>query len=210
MSVLVKEVQKLNKRIENINTERTRVETKSQMLKEQILTEIAEYEKQFGVNLSGKKFSDIKKLVSEEAKKVSEEVSKEYKLKESVVSCIESGDISGANKLLGIKEEVEETKELPDNKVTESDENGFSDESFSTDFEVKENSSTSEEENIDNTLASSEEDDFELESSDILNDMEDESEKEVKKETSTAEISIDIEEDEDPFGFGEMLNGGKF
>lgn len=204
-TVTVKDVQRLNKRIEDINTERTRVETRTQMLKDQILKDIKEYKKQFGVDLSASSFSEIKRLVAEESKAVSEAVEKEYKLKEQVVECIESGDIDGANRLLGVVvdepepegvdeavEEASEAKELSvDMGSLEEDEDPF----FSEDLgeaeqEINLGNSESEESSQSATIPA-----------DLMGSMEDEED---------VVVEDDDEEEDDPFGFGSMLNGGKF
>ena len=204
-TVTVKDVQRLNKRIEDINTERTRVETRTQMLKDQILKDIKEYKKQFGVDLSASSFSEIKRLVAEESKAVSEAVEKEYKLKEQVVECIESGDIDGANRLLGVVvdepepegvdeavEEASEAKELSvDMSSLEEDEDPF----FSEDLgeaeqEINLGKSESEESSQSATIPA-----------DLMGSMEDEED---------VVVEDDDEEEDDPFGFGSMLNGGKF
>lgn len=202
-TVTVKDVQRLNKRIEDINTERTRVETRTQMLKDQILKDIKEYKKQFGVDLSASSFSEIKRLVAEESKAVSDAVEKEYKLKEQVVECIESGDIDGANRLLGVvvdepepesvEEGVEEASEAEELSVDmgslEEDEDPF----FSEDLgeaeqEIDLGESESEEGNRSATIPA-----------DLMGSMEDDE-----------DIVVEDEEEDDPFGFGSMLNGGKF
>ena len=204
-TVTVKDVQRLNKRIEDINTERTRVETRTQMLKDQILKDIKEYKKQFGVDLSASSFSEIKKLVAEESKAVSEAVEKEYKLKEQVVECIESGDIDGANRLLGVvvdepepegvEEEVKEASEAEELSVDmgslEEDEDPF----FSEDLggakqEIDLGESKIEESSQSATIPA-----------DLMGSMEDEED---------VVVEDDEEEEDDPFGFGSMLNGGKF
>lgn len=202
-TVTVKDVQRLNKRIEDINTERTRVETRTQMLKDQILKDIKEYKKQFGVDLSASSFSEIKRLVAEESKAVSEAVEKEYKLKEQVVECIESGDIDGANRLLGVvvdepepesvKEEVEEASEAEELSVDmgslEEDEDPFFSEDLSEgEQEIDLGESESEDGNRSATIPA-----------DLMGSMEDDE-----------DIVVEDEEEDDPFGFGSMLNGGKF
>lgn len=200
-TVTVKDVQRLNKRIEDINTERTRVETRTQMLKDQILKDIKEYKKQFGVDLSASSFSEIKRLVAEESKAVSEAVEKEYKLKEQVVECIESGDIDGANRLLGVvvdepepesvEEEVEEASETEELSVDSGSLEWDEDQFFSEDLgEAKQkiDLGESEEGNRSATIPA-----------DLMGSMEDDE-----------DIVVEDEEEDDPFGFGSMLNGGKF
>lgn len=210
-TVTVKDVQRLNKRIEDINTERTRVETRTQMLKDQILKDIQEYKRQFDVDLSAKSFSEIKKLVAEEAKRVSDAVTEEYNLKEQVVSCIESGDIDGANRLLGVvTEPVEEEKE----EVTEETTEGVAVvEEIDLDFGSR--GSMGEDDFFSDGEEGSTIENLEPESKSIPGDafegfgeVEDE---EDSEEDSKENFGFDDgDEEDDPFGFGSMLNGGKF
>lgn len=116
--VTVESIKALNKRIESINTTRTRTETKIDMLKKDLAEKLADYKKKYGVDLEGKSFKETVKLINSEAKSTADAVQKEYELKEQVVECIESGDIKKASELLGIKteeesevEEVEEAEE---------------------------------------------------------------------------------------------------
>ena len=209
-TVSVKDVQSLNKRIEKINTEKTRVETRSQMLKDQILTDIKAYKDKFGVDLYANSFAEIKKLISAEAKKVASEVSEEYELKEKVVGCIERGDIDEANKLLGITEESPEEQE----EQVEEEETY---ESLNTD-DIEEEEDTKKEEDFKlNTVEGSMESASYNSNEDLV--MEDDSTEDLddeKEETvGDFDMSVDDDEDEDdddddPFGFGEMLSGGKF
>lgn len=204
-TVTVKDVQRLNKRIEDINTERTRVETRTQMLKDQILKDIKEYKKQFGVDLSASSFSEIKRLVAEESKAVSEAVEKEYRLKEQVVECIESGDIDGANRLLGVvvdesepesvEEDVTEVSEVEElyvdmGSLEEDEDPFFSEDLGEAEQEIDLGESESEEGSQSATIPA-----------DLMGSMEEEED---------VVVEDDDEEEDDPFGFGSMLNGGKF
>lgn len=208
-TVSVKDVQSLNKRIEKINTEKTRVETRSQMLKDQILTDIKAYKDKFGVDLHANSFAEIKKLISAEAKKVASEVSEEYELKEKVVGCIERGDIDEANKLLGITEESPEEQE----EQVEEEETY---ESLNTN-DIEEEEDTKKEDSKLNIVEGSRESASYNSNEDLV--MEDDSTEDLddeKEETvGDFDMSVDDDEDEDdddndPFGFGEMLSGGKF
>lgn len=203
-TVSVKDVQSLNKRIEKINTEKTRVETRSQMLKDQILTDIKAYKDKFGVDLHANSFAEIKKLISAEAKKVASEVSEEYELKEKVVGCIERGDIDEANKLLGITEESPEEQE----EQVEEEETY---ESLNTDdIEEEEDFKLNTVEGSMESASYNSNEDLVMED-DSTEDLDDEKEETV----GDFDMSVDDDEDEDdddndPFGFGEMLSGGKF
>lgn len=112
---MVQEVQSLNKKIENINVQRTKAEAKVDMLKKQLLSEISAYKAAYGVDLSDKNFAKLSGKVKAELSMVSETIKSEYELKEKVVTAIEGGDYDEAYRLLGIKpegsEEVESTEE---------------------------------------------------------------------------------------------------
>lgn len=194
-SVSVKDVQVLNKRIESINQERTKVETRSQMLREQINKDIASYMEQFGVDLSASTFSEISKLIKDEARKVASEVSAEYELKEKVVRCIESGDIDGANMLLGIKEEVEEVPNIEETAEVK-------------EVEEEDDSLTIEDEP--EVVEEVSKDDMDLSVDDVDTGMT--SAESAVKSMGMEMVMEDDEDDDDvdPFGFGEMLSGGKF
>lgn len=109
--VSVKELEKLNRRIENINKEYTKKKTQQDMLKERLSKEIAAYKKEYNVSLEGKSIAETKKKIIAEHKKLVSEVESEYSLKLQVVQAIEEGDYDEAAKLLGIEPEVEEVEE---------------------------------------------------------------------------------------------------
>lgn len=227
-TVTVKDVQKLNKRIEEINTERTRVETRTQMLRDQVWKDIEAYEKQFGVSLKAKNFSEVKKLVAQEAKKVADAVEEEYRLKEKVVGCIESGDIDEANRLLGIVVESEETdseEDLVEEETAPDGENDMDemDSFFSTsteeEVEVAGGNESGEEEDTD-TVSDSGFDVSKLGSvshteepvthsipGDMFAGFEDD---EPEEGNDSVVEDLEDEDEDDPFGFGSMLSGGKF
>lgn len=203
-SVSVKDVQSLNKRIEKINTEKTRVETRSQMLKDQILSDIKAYKDKFGVDLGAESFSEIKKLIAKEAKKVASEVSDEYELKEKVVSCIEQGDIDGANKLLGIVDTTEDASEEPLEKEDVEVEDEEEIKSAEEDFEL-------------DTMEpiSSKNNDLVIEEDDSMDMSSDTGDLDMSSDTGVFDMSVDDDDEDeddedDPFGFGDMLSGGKF
>ena len=109
--VSVKELEKLNRRIENINKEYTKKKTQQDMLKERLSKEIAAYKKEYNVSLEGRSIAETKKKIIAEHKKLVSEVESEYSLKLQVVQAIEEGDYDEAAKLLGIEPEVEEVEE---------------------------------------------------------------------------------------------------
>ena len=113
MAVSVTEVRNLNKRIEKINTERTKTETRVSMLKDQLSRKLKDYKENYGVDLYSEDFRKLCARVEEETTKVRKEVAEEYEFKEKIVSLIEQGNIDEANKMLGIS--VEEPEEVVDN-----------------------------------------------------------------------------------------------
>lgn len=106
---MVQEVQSLNKRIENINVQRTKAEAKVDMLKKQLLSEISAYKTAYGVDLSDKNFAKLSGKVKAELSMVTETIKSEYELKEKVVTAIESGNYDEAYRLLGIEPENSES-----------------------------------------------------------------------------------------------------
>ena len=132
MAISVNEVERLNEKIEGLNTTRTKTETRKEMLTQSLEKELKEYADLYGVNLQGNKFSQTYRNIQEEAKKVSEQIKEEYELKLKVVSAIESGDIDEANKLLGIEDKSEEVEEelQGTSEESESDEGDFTEEDF--------------------------------------------------------------------------------
>lgn len=120
MAVSVAEVRNLNKRIEKINTERTKTETRVSMLKDQLSRKLKDYKDNYGVDLYDEDFRKLCAMVEEETTKVRNEVAEEYEFKEKIVSLIEHGNIDEANKMLGIAvEEPEEVVDNPDSSAVE-------------------------------------------------------------------------------------------
>lgn len=107
---MVQEVQVLNKKIESINVQRTKAEAKVDMLKKQLMNELASYKNTYGVDLSDKNFSKLSGKVKSELAVVTDQIKGEYDLKCKVVDAIDKGDYETAYKLLGVEteEEVEE------------------------------------------------------------------------------------------------------
>lgn len=115
---LGKKVKELNARIEEIRDQRTRAETRKETLLGQLKGQIKEYEKLYGIKLSGEGYSGVEKAISGEMDRVSKEIQKEYDLKVSVVEAIDNGNIDEAFRLLGMEnpnkaseEDVEEEVE---------------------------------------------------------------------------------------------------
>lgn len=218
--ISAKEVQVLNNQIEKIHTEKTKIETRQEMLKKQLSEELEAYKVQFGVNLEGKDVAQTKSLIEAETKKVTTEVEKEYNLKVKVVDAINKGDFDTAYELLGIEvENAQVQEEIEPTRVNEVVEE--------VDEETVEDM-LSEEESMDSFLNEV------LGEEDSQEDWETEEEvsiptptekkvvekKEENKKASIADVFGSMEmEDEDEsdfglddtsFGFGEALKGTKF
>lgn len=123
------EIKVLNDKIERIQVQRTKAETKREVLMSRLESEISKYEKEYGVSLKGDTLKDTIKAISVEQKKVSKGIEEEYNLKSKVVSAIESGNIEEANTLLGIEtpindfavEDIEDTEDLDEVSPVEDD-----------------------------------------------------------------------------------------
>lgn len=215
--VNAKNVQSLNDRIEKINNQRVKAETQHEMLTTRLETELGSYKDQFGVDLAGKSFTETRKKINAEIKKVTSEVESEYELKEKVVSAIEAGDIEEAYKLLGLEVKNEEHEEdLAEEPVAEP----IIEEDFgglASDTTVEEPNAIKEEDPI-----LSVEDDF-GDFGDLVVEDSSSAEGEVHKATSTIAMSsakdaiddLQVEDDgEDElgsdFGFGDLMKGTKF
>lgn len=111
MATTLAQVEQLNDRIEKLNTDRTKTETRKEVLMQNLDKLLDSYAKDYGIDLRGQKFSETYKKIQAEAQEVSADIQKEYSLKERVVSAIESGDIDEANELLGIPQEEDEESE---------------------------------------------------------------------------------------------------
>ena len=115
----VQEVASLNKKIEALNTEGTRVETKIIMVTDQLSAGLADYAERYGVTLKGKTLKETAVNIKREYESLVGAISEEYDLKTQIVEAIQRGDIDKANELLGITpettdEEPEESEEPED------------------------------------------------------------------------------------------------
>lgn len=211
----VKQVKELNERIEAIQTQRTKVETKKEMLMARLTSEISKYEEIYGVKLTGNSLKDTISAIKVEQDRVSKSIQEEYELKEKVITAIESGNIEEANKLLGIVveeenqiDEVESQVDEEDNYIDEDED--FSDEDISDDLDA--------DVDMDFSVDDEEEDDFGIDDFGIEDNT---SHKSVKNIGSTVDEVVKELDDEgedfdalddmdfDDFGFGDMLSGSK-
>lgn len=211
------EIKVLNDKIERIQVQRTKAETKREVLMSRLESEISKYEKEYGVSLKGDTLKDTIKAISVEQKKVSKGIEEEYNLKSKVVSAIESGNIEEANTLLGIEtpindfdvEDIEDTEDLDEVSPVEDDTKDVPEEEDNF--------------GIDEDEFSLDDDDAEDEDVFGLSEAEEESSEKVKtsigssvddtvKELDNGDDDEDIYSgldnvDFDDFGFGSILNG---
>lgn len=125
MSEVLSKVEALNKKIEELMKKRTMTEAQKSVLVGNIKEKLAEYGKEYGVDLYNSDINACAKLVREEYHKIMNQIKGEYEKSSEVVSLIESGRVAEARKLLGVDEEVEEKpveKETAVGRVTKASE----------------------------------------------------------------------------------------
>lgn len=230
MGVSVKEVENLNKRIEVLNTERTKREARKGMLKEQLLKEISKYKDKYGVDLGSENLREMQEKIQKEANSIEAQVEAEYALKKKVVECLEDRDYDGAKKLMGIEDPVEDVVDssevILDDDISESEESddfGFGDET--SDESVEDESDSGFDLSNDSEESDDTEDDMEEASAeDFMNafnaetkeeksgnslDVLDFGDFEVEDPSDESDDMADpFEKSDDPFGFKDMLSGG--
>lgn len=211
------EIKVLNDKIEKIQVQRTKAETKREVLMSRLESEISKYEKEYGVSLKGDTLKDTIKAISVEQKKVSKGIKEEYNLKSKVVSAIESGNIEEANNLLGIEtpindfdvEDIEDAEDLDEVSPVEDDTKDVPEEEDNF--------------GIDEDEFSLDDDDAEDEDVFGLSEAEEESSEKVKTpigssvDDTVKELDNDDDDEDiysgldnvdfDDFGFGSILNG---
>ena len=210
------EIKVLNDKIERIQVQRTKAETKREVLMSRLESEISKYEKEYGVSLKGATLKDTIKAISVEQKKVSKGLEEEYNLKSKVVSAIESGNIEEANSLLGIEtpandfdvDDVEDTEDFEEVSSTEDDIEDVPEEE--DDFGIDENDF-----NLEDT--EEDEDDFGVEEDEEeasekvktpIGSSVDDTVKELDNDEDDEDIYSGLDNvDFDDFGFGSILNG---
>lgn len=211
------EIKVLNDKIERIQVQRTKAETKREVLMSRLESEISKYEKEYGVSLKGDTLKDTIKAISVEQKKVTKGIEEEYNLKSKVVSAIESGNIKEANTLLGIEtpindfdvEDIEDTEDLDEvspvedatKDVPEEDDNfGIDEDEFSL-----EDDDTEDEDVF--GLSEAEEESSEKVKTPIGSSVDD-TVKELDNDDDDEDIYSGLDNvDFDDFGFGSILNG---
>ncbi|MGV3076402.1 hypothetical protein ACEE21_15085 [Clostridium baratii] len=150
---MIKEIEKLNREIDRIMTEKTKADAQNEVWENRLEESISNYNKEYGVNLSGKDLSEIKKKLMAETKVVEDKTKEEFELSQKIVNLINEGDIKGAWRVLGVdidavnaqadvepQEEVQEPKNTQavqgaTEVVEEMDDEAFFGESFEEDEE---------------------------------------------------------------------------
>lgn len=211
------EIKVLNDKIEKIQVQRTKAETKREVLMSRLESEISKYEKEYGVSLKGATLKDTVKAISVEQKKVSKGIEEEYNLKSKVVSAIESGNIEEANTLLGIETPINDfdVKDIEDTEDL--------DEVSSVEDDTKDVPEEEDNFGIDEDEFSLDDDDAEDEDVFGLSEAEEESSEKVKTpigssvDDTVKELDNDDDDEDiysgldnvdfDDFGFGSILNG---
>lgn len=107
---MIKEIEKLNRDIEKIMTEKTKADAQKEVWESRLTESIKAYGDNYGVDLSGKGLLEIKKKIISETGIVEAKVKKEYERSSKIVSLINEGDIKGAWKVLGVNIDGEEEK----------------------------------------------------------------------------------------------------
>lgn len=210
------EIKVLNDKIERIQVQRTKAETKREVLMSRLESEISKYEKEYGVSLKGATLKDTIKAISVEQKKVSKGIEEEYNLKLKVVSAIESGNIEEANSLLGIEtpvndfdvDDIEDTEELEEVTTAEDDTTNISEET--DDFGIDEADFNIEDDVEDEDVFGLNEDEEEVTEKvkTPIGSSVDDTVKELDNEEDDEDIYSGLDNvDFDDFGFGSILNG---
>lgn len=214
-------IKKLNDKIEKIQIQRTKAETKREVLLSRLDSELSKYEKEYGVSLKGKTLKDTIKAISSEQKKVFDDLEGEYNRKLLVVSAIEKGNIAEANELLGIKPVPEDLDEEPieedtpeegiNEVIEEPDEDLDGDFDDLSDIATEDDDFGIDEDDLSDTVT--EDDDFGIDDDDTkkeevkkpLGSSVDETVKELDDEDDIYASLDDV--DFEDFGFGSILNG---
>lgn len=211
------EIKVLNDKIERIQVQRTKAETKREVLMSRLESEISKYEKEYGVSLKGDTLKDTIKAISVEQKKVSKGIEEEYNLKSKVVSAIESGNIEEANTLLGIEtpindfdvEDIEDTEDLDEVSPVEDDTKDVPEEEDNFGIDEDEfslNDDDAEDEDVFG-LSEAEEESSEKVKTPIGSSVDD-TVKELDNDDDDEDIYSGLDNvDFDDFGFGSILNG---
>lgn len=112
MSNILKEIEQLNKKIDSLNTEKTRSDAQREVWEKRLKDGIKSYNEKYGTSLKLDSIKNIKGSLAYEMKYVAEKTKEEFEKSSKIVSAIESGNIDEAWSLLGVHhEETEEVEE---------------------------------------------------------------------------------------------------
>lgn len=138
------QVQQLNKRIEELNSQRTKAVGRLEVLTNNLNKSLEQYSKLYGVDCRGSTLKQTAAKIKAEMERVEASIQEEYDIRMKVVSAIESGNIDEANRLLGIVvEEPEDAEEVEEVVLdgSDSDEDEGSDEVGEFDFDIPDDDS---------------------------------------------------------------------
>lgn len=209
MSDMLGQISALNKAIDTLMQRRTKTEAQRELLDQRLKEGMEEYKKKYGVDLSGEGFESIKKNITQEVTTVKTSVEEEYKLASQVVSCINEGRYAEAYELLGQpletkKDVAPEPEEKEQKKQQKTPPKSQSDEGLMGVLDIMDelpDEDTGAEDDAngfeDSSLSADAFAGFGVE--DDTDDLEDRGSDE-----------LDNFDEDDDFGFGEMLNNGKF
>ena len=223
---MIKEIEAINKKIDKLMTEKTRADAQKEMWGNRLAESLEAYEKEYGVSLKGKSFKELKSNLSKEIDVVENKTKEEYEKSLKLVSLIESGDIEGAWKLLGVDMSTEEETEQEEIKDTEqglegvadvvNDIDSLDDSSFFGAGSVEDDDEFIEPEHVvreEEPKVAKKPNIFEFEDDDDDSDFVFGSSPAKKEEPVK---SFEVEDDSDDFsngdfgGFGSLLQGSKF
>lgn len=227
---MIKEIEKLNKQIDRLMTEKTKYDAQKEVWQSRLVESIKAYQKEYGVDLSGKDLAEIKKKVSSENNIVEAKTKKEFELSAQLVKLVNDGDIKGAWKLLGVdldaanstevKEEVKETSSSLGvqgaiQAVEEIEDGDFFGESFDEEEEEEFPTIPVVEEKKEVVKPITEPATSKTSYNPFMFEDDDEEEEDEfvtqKTKTSPSAMVVEDEDDGDDFGgFGSILKGSKF
>ena len=116
---LLEEVEKLNKEIEKLMTEKTKADAQKEVWKAKLKESMTEYKKVYGVDLMSDSISSTKLNLEAEYKKVESEIKEEYEKAQTVVELINEGKINEARQVMGLVQEEGVAEEQVEEKAEE-------------------------------------------------------------------------------------------
>lgn len=117
---LIKNIEELNKRIDTLMHEKTRLDAQREVVDKDLKAQLERYSKEYGVDLSGSSVEECKQLIKAEFDKVKSEEEEKYNQSKAVVELIEAGKTAEAEKLLGERVgETTKTSEVEDEEKVE-------------------------------------------------------------------------------------------